>query len=97
VIVPSPSSPSRDVRLYRVTSARVRFEVRDRTVVEVPVHDETMVSDRLQFVEGFRDAHQERDRNRLTDLFAEDAELTWTVGTFRRPGTPVSEDGSSAR
>jgi ketosteroid isomerase-like protein len=33
--------------------------------------------------ERFREAYEARDVERLVELFADDAELTWAVGTFR--------------
>ena len=42
--------------------------------------NETLARD---LVERYRQAYEERDAERLTELFAADAELTWAGGTFR--------------
>jgi ketosteroid isomerase-like protein len=52
-------------------------------VVELTADSGTAVNDHIQLIEEFRDAYQRRDINRLMGLFADDAELTWAVGTFR--------------
>lgn len=53
------------------------------TVIAMPASSATLNGKLIELHNRYQDAYEARDVERLLDLFADDAEMTWAVGTFR--------------